>query len=105
LFTKEEKEMLLDPFIEDLSEENSQLLLNKHRTFDTQLKEKQMNENIKAMTSSMIEIQECIKMEEIYDHIYFKLEKDRIKKEFLEKENKEKERINKIKKNGMKFLH
>jgi hypothetical protein len=43
LFTKEEKEMLLDPFIEDLSEENFQLLRNKYRTYDTQLKEKQMN--------------------------------------------------------------
>jgi galactose-1-phosphate uridylyltransferase len=49
------------------------------------------------MTSSIIETQECIQMEEIYDHIYFKLEKDRIKKELLEKENKEKERIIKIK--------
>jgi hypothetical protein len=44
-------------------------------------------------------------MEGIYDHIYLKLEKDRIKKELLEKENKEKEGINKIKKFWMKFLH
>jgi galactose-1-phosphate uridylyltransferase len=36
-------------------------------------------------------------MEEIYNHIYFKSEKDRIKKELLEKEIKEKERIIKIK--------
>jgi hypothetical protein len=85
LITKEERKTLLDPFIEDLSEENFQRLLNKYKTFDSQLKEKQINEDTKAMTSSMIEIQECIQMEEIYDHIYFKLEKDRIKKELLRK--------------------
>jgi hypothetical protein len=60
LFTKEEKEMLSDPFIEILSEENFQLLLNKYRTYDSQLKETQINEDIKAMTSSIIETQECI---------------------------------------------
>jgi hypothetical protein len=38
-----------------------------------------------------------MQIEEIYDHIYFELEKDRIKKELLEKENKEKEPIIKIK--------
>jgi hypothetical protein len=97
LFTKEERKKLLDPFIEDLSEENFQRLLNKYKMFATQLKLKQINEDIEAMTSSIIETQECILMEKIYDHIYFKLEKDKIKKELLEKENKEKERIIKIK--------
>jgi hypothetical protein len=51
LFTKEERKTLLDLFIEDLSEENFQLLFNKYKTFDTQMKEKQMNEDIKAMIS------------------------------------------------------
>jgi hypothetical protein len=36
-------------------------------------------------------------MKEVYDHIYFESEKNRIEKELLEKENKEKERISKIK--------
>jgi hypothetical protein len=36
-------------------------------------------------------------MKEVYDRIYFKEEKKRIRKELLEKENIEKERINKIK--------
>jgi hypothetical protein len=56
-----------------------------------------MNEDMKVMTSSMIEAQECILMEEVYDHTYFELEENRIKKELLEKENKEKEGISKIK--------
>jgi hypothetical protein len=97
LFTKEERKTLLDPYIEDLSEENFQRLLNKYKMFDTQLKEKQMNEDIEAMTSSIIETQESILVKEAYEYIYFELEKNRIEKELLEKENKEKERISKIK--------
>jgi predicted glutamine amidotransferase len=88
---------LLDPFIEDLSEENFQRLLNKYKMFDTRLKEKQMNEDMKSMTSSIIETQECILMKEAYEHIYFELGENRIEEELSEKENKEKERISKIK--------
>jgi hypothetical protein len=33
--------------------------------FDTQLKVRQINEDIEAMTSSIIETKECILMEEI----------------------------------------
>jgi hypothetical protein len=105
LFTKEERNTLLDPFIEDLSEESFQRLLNKCKMFDTQLKVKQINEDIEAKTSSIIETQECILIEEIYDHIYFKLEKVRIKKELLKKKKtKRKSESTRSKKNVMKFL-
>jgi hypothetical protein len=46
---------LLDPYIEDLSEEKFQRLFNKYKMFDAQLKEKQINEDMKAMTSSLTE--------------------------------------------------
>jgi hypothetical protein len=97
LFTKEERETLLDPYIEDLSEENFQRLFNIYKKFEAQLKAKQINENMKMMSSSTIENQEYMLMKEAYDRIYLKEEKKRIRKELLEKENIEKERINKIK--------
>jgi hypothetical protein len=97
LFTKEERETLLDPYIEDLSEENFQRLYNIYKKLNTQLLNKQINENMKLMSSSTIENQEDILMKEAYDHIYLKEEKKRIKKELFEKENLERERINKIK--------
>jgi hypothetical protein len=58
---------------------------------------------MKAMTSSITETQECLLMKEVYDHIYFESEKNRIEKELLEKENKESGSTN-LSKNGMKFL-
>jgi hypothetical protein len=54
LFTKEERETLLDPYIEDLSEENLKRLYNIYKKFDAQLLAKQINENMKMMSSSMI---------------------------------------------------
>jgi cell division protein FtsL len=94
----------LDPFVEDLSEENFQLLLNKNKAYDIQLKVKQINEAIETITSSIIETEECIQKEGIYDRIYFKMEKNRLKKELKEKENKKENELPKLMKNGMKFL-
>jgi hypothetical protein len=34
-----------------------------------------MKEAMKEMTDSMIETQDCIQMEKIYDRFYFKMEK------------------------------
>jgi hypothetical protein len=52
---------------------------------------------MKMMSSSTIENQEYILMDEVYDKCYFNEEKKRIRNEQLEIENKEKERINIIK--------
>jgi sarcosine oxidase delta subunit len=91
LFTKEEMETLRYPNIENLSEENFQRLHDIYKKFDAQLLNKQINENMKLMSSSTIENQEDISMKEAYDHMYLKEEKKRIKKELLVKENLERE--------------
>jgi RAB protein geranylgeranyltransferase component A len=63
-----------------------------------------MKEAMETMTSSIIETQECIQMERIYDHVYSKMEKNRLKKELKDKKIKKENESLKSKKNGMKFL-